>query len=116
MVDQVVFGQIAAGFHRDQGDGQAARVRQPVRLAKRDVDGLTLPHQAGTEAEGDFCGAFDDDPVFGAMEVGLQRRRLAGGKTNRADPKATACGENRVCSNRLRAGEACRRFGETWLR
>lgn len=53
VLDQVVFAEVAAGLDRDQGHGQATGVLQPVRLAKRDVDGLAFAHQTRAEADSD---------------------------------------------------------------
>ena len=112
MADQVVLAEIAAGFHGDQGDRQAAGVFQPVRLAEGDMDGLALAHQPGAEAEGDTGGARDDDPVFGAVEVGMQRCGLPRSEAEGADAEARTFGENGGREGGLRRCEDDRRFGE----
>jgi hypothetical protein len=76
----VVVAEVVAGLDSYQGDGQATEVLNPVALAERDMGGLTLTHEAGEDANGHFGGAFDHDPVFGPVHMGLQRRRLARGE------------------------------------
>lgn len=112
MADHVILAEVAAGLHGDERHGQATGVFQPVWLAKRDVDGLALTDQAGAGAERDLCRAFDDNPVFGAVEVGLQRGGLAGGKAEGADAEAGTLSENCSGQDGLSGGEGSGGFGK----
>lgn len=46
--------------------------------AEGDVDGLVLGDQLDLGIDGHFGGASDDDPVFGAVMVALERKRRTG--------------------------------------
>ena len=94
MADHVVLAEVAAGLDRDKGHWQATRVLEAVGLAKGDVDGFAFANQARADAQGDFGGTFDDDPVFGAVEMRLQRRVLAREEDQGPDAEAGAFCEN----------------------
>ena len=58
--------------------------------AEGDVDGLVFGNQAHLVVDGDPGGAFDDDPVFGAVVVALQAEGGAGVDDDALDLKAVA--------------------------
>jgi hypothetical protein len=112
--DDVVIAEVAAGLDRDQDHGQATGVFQAVRLAKGNVDGLALSDQAGAEADHNLGGAFDHDPVFRSVEVGLQRCGLTRFKGQRADAKTPTLGKDGGGGcNGLDGGEGQWRLGKT---
>ena len=108
----VVFAEVAAGFHGDERHGQAAGVFEAMWLAKGDVDGLAFAGQAGVGPERDPGGAFDHDPVSGAVQVGLQRGGRAGIEPQGADAEARAFSEDGNREGGLCPGEGHRRLGE----
>jgi hypothetical protein len=92
--DHVVFAKVAAGCDRDQRHRQATGVFKAVRLAEGDVDGVSLADEAGADAHGDLGGALHDDPMFRAVQVGLERGGGAWIETKGADAEARAFGED----------------------
>jgi hypothetical protein len=115
VADQVVFAKITAGLDRDQGDRNATGVFQPVRLAEGDVDRFPLADKAGAEADSDLGGAFDHDPVFRAVEMGLQRGGFPRGKAQGSDTEAGAFGDGGGRRDRLRQFNGRRRFGKAGM-
>ena len=82
VADQVILAKVAAGFNGNQGNGQAAGVFQSVRLTEGNMDSFALTQETRADVGGDLGGAFDDDPVCRAMQVGVQRGGFARGKTD----------------------------------
>ena len=73
----IVLTQIAARLHFDDLQRDLARVAQAVHRGDRDVGGLVFAEQEHVVVTGDFGGAADHDPVFGAVVVHLQRQARA---------------------------------------
>lgn len=73
----VVFAEVGAGLDFDEFEVGLAGVFEAMDDAEGNVGGLVFGEQQGVFATGDFCGALDDDPVFGAV-VFLQGQALAG--------------------------------------
>lgn len=113
VADHVILAEVAAGLDGDEGDGQAAGVFQAVRLAKGDVNRLAFAHQPGAVAKRHFGSAFNDDPVFGPVQVGLKAGRFPRSEPQRPDPKAAALGKKRRRGRNGRdRSESHRRLGK----
>src|SRR5471032_510629 len=73
----IVFAQVAARLHFDDLEWNLARVAQTVDRGNRNVGRLVLTEQEHVFVAGDFRGAADHNPVFGAVVVHLQRQARA---------------------------------------
>ena len=70
----VVLPQIGAGLDLDQGQRDLAGVFQAVDAAQRQIDAFVLAHDQRFVVARHPGGAVHHDPVFGAMEMALQRQ------------------------------------------
>jgi hypothetical protein len=73
----IVFAEIGPDLNFDQAQWHSTLVFKPMDGAQRDMDRLIFRQHCGLPITGHLCGAFNHDPVFGAVVMGLQREFAA---------------------------------------
>ena len=81
----IVFAEIGAGLNLDQLEVDLAGIGEAMNDANRQKDQLVLVHDGLFLAARDLGGAVDHDPMFGAMEMPLQREPAARGHNDAFD-------------------------------
>src|ERR1700691_6157858 len=76
--DDVVFAEIGARLHLDQLEIDLAGIGHAVNRADRQIDRLILVDENDFVVAGNFRRAAYHDPMFGAVEMLLQRQSGAG--------------------------------------
>src|SRR5580704_10082114 len=72
--DDVVFAEIAADLNLDQFERYRAGIGKAMHTADRDIDRLVFMNGADFRSDGDFGRPAHHDPMFGTVEMLLQRQ------------------------------------------
>src|SRR5579872_4965697 len=72
--DDIVLAEITADLNLDQLKLYLSRIEEPMNAADRNVDRLVFVDDTYFGADSDFGSASHHHPMFGAVEVLLQRQ------------------------------------------